>query len=67
MVIGDLVKQTQENLDDVGMNYGIGVLVELDKTSFGSLLATVWWPSILPQRNMRIRASKIEVLAYDRG
>ena len=67
MVIGDLVKQTQENLDNVGMNYGIGVLVELDITSFGSLLATVWWPNILPQRNMRIRASKIEVLAYDRG
>ncbi len=66
MVIGDLVKQTQENLDDVGMNYGIGVLVELDITSFGSLLATVWWPNILPQRNMRIRASKIEVLAHDR-
>ena len=62
MIVGDLVKQTRENLDEVGMNYGIGVVMELCDTSAGISLAIVWWPKLIPQRSMRIRASKIEVL-----
>ena len=62
MIVGDLVKQTQENLDQVGMNYGIGVVMEINNSSAGIPLAIVWWPKLIPQRSMRIRASKIEVL-----
>ena len=62
MIIGDLVKQTQENLDQVGMNYGIGVVMEISNNSSGTPLAIVWCPKLLPQRSMRIRVSKLEVL-----
>ena len=63
MIIGDLVKQTRDNLNQVGMDYGIGVVMELDVTSFGSEMAVVWWPNLIPRRYMRIRASKIEVVS----
>jgi len=62
MIVGDLVKQTQENLDQVGVNYGIGVVIKINSSSAGIPLAIVWWPKLIPQRSMRIRASKIEVL-----
>lgn len=62
MIIGDLVKQTQENLNQVGMNYGIGVVMEISNNSSGAALAIVWWPKLIPQRSMKIRASKLEVL-----
>ena len=62
MIIGDLVKQTQENLNQVGMNYGIGVVMEISNNSSGTPLAIVWWPKLIPQRSMRIRVSKLEVL-----
>jgi len=63
MIIGDLVKQTQDNLNQVGMDYGIGVVMELDVTSFGSTMAVVWWPNLIPKRYMTIRTSKIEVVS----
>ena len=36
MIMSDLVKQTQENLDQVGMNYGIGVVMEISNNSSGT-------------------------------
>tara|TARA_R100001510_G_C7645884_1_gene203207 strand:- start:1019 stop:1213 length:195 start_codon:yes stop_codon:yes gene_type:complete len=62
MVVGDLVKQTQQNLEQVGMNYGIGVLVEISETVAGYPLAFVWWPKLTNGKSMRIQLSKLEVL-----
>ncbi len=62
MVIGDLVKQTQQNLEQVGMDYGIGVLIDICENVAGAPLAFVWWPKLTNGKSMRIQLSKLEAL-----
>ena len=54
--------KTQQNLEQVGMNYGIGVLVEISETVAGHPLAFVRWPKLTNGKSMRIQLSKLEAL-----